>query len=317
MQKNKRTTLQDIAEHTGFSVATVSRVLSGSPRISDDTRRKIIRCADMYNYRMKCKNVAMLTLGYGLYFSNMLTALQKEFLNSGYRAFAVTDDMLDLLDDIPLHGAVSLLNENGLEQVWSKRYSCPLVCINTHYNWLDKYFSITVNDKNAVESAIHSLYAAGHRRIARITVDFREINQNAIRREQTLIQLSKELGFELITESSSGETPFDIVFMLRRLLEKKVTAIICVSELITPQLKKAADILQVRIPEDLSIVAWSSGEQDWLCADWELYMQNYAQIARQTVEIFSTIDKGLQPAKMEEQIDYIHHPGHSIAPPRL
>ena len=84
MQKNKRTTLQDIAEHTGFSVATVSRVLSGSPRISDDTRRKIIRCADMYNYRMKCKNVAMLTLGYGLYFSNMLTALQKEFLNSGY-----------------------------------------------------------------------------------------------------------------------------------------------------------------------------------------------------------------------------------------
>ena len=81
MQKNKRTTLQDIAEHTGFSVATVSRVLSGSPRISDDTRRKIIRCADMYNYRMKCKNVAMLTLGYGLYFSNMLTALQKEFLN--------------------------------------------------------------------------------------------------------------------------------------------------------------------------------------------------------------------------------------------
>ena len=37
-----RTTLKDIAEATGFSISTVSRVLANSPRISRDTRRIVL-----------------------------------------------------------------------------------------------------------------------------------------------------------------------------------------------------------------------------------------------------------------------------------
>lgn len=45
-----KTTLKDIARETGFSISTVSRVLSGSDKISEKTRTEVIKCAEKLNY---------------------------------------------------------------------------------------------------------------------------------------------------------------------------------------------------------------------------------------------------------------------------
>ncbi len=45
-----KVTLKDIAEETGFSISTVSRVLNGSDKISSKTRRAIIHAAKKLNY---------------------------------------------------------------------------------------------------------------------------------------------------------------------------------------------------------------------------------------------------------------------------
>lgn len=45
-----KTTLKDIAFETGYSISTVSRVLSGSNKISGKTKNEIIRCAERLHY---------------------------------------------------------------------------------------------------------------------------------------------------------------------------------------------------------------------------------------------------------------------------
>lgn len=45
-------TIRDLAKHTGFSVATISRVLNNDPtmKVTDETRIKILEAADELNY---------------------------------------------------------------------------------------------------------------------------------------------------------------------------------------------------------------------------------------------------------------------------
>src|SRR5262245_17629679 len=50
MKKTPRATIQDLAEMLGLSKATVSRALSGSTLISDETRRRVEEAARSLNF---------------------------------------------------------------------------------------------------------------------------------------------------------------------------------------------------------------------------------------------------------------------------
>jgi len=54
----KKVILKDIAEDTGYSISTVSRVLNGSNKISADTRDKILKSARKHDYRSPRKRNA-------------------------------------------------------------------------------------------------------------------------------------------------------------------------------------------------------------------------------------------------------------------
>ncbi|MDL2300920.1 LacI family DNA-binding transcriptional regulator [Lachnospiraceae bacterium OttesenSCG-928-D06] len=62
-------TVKDIAELTGVSKATVSRVLNQDPTFvtSDETREKIMECAKHHNYNFKSRRKRKEEMGYGSY----------------------------------------------------------------------------------------------------------------------------------------------------------------------------------------------------------------------------------------------------------
>ena len=50
MKRNKQVTADDVAKLAGVSPSTVSRVISNNPRISEATRKKVLKCMDELGY---------------------------------------------------------------------------------------------------------------------------------------------------------------------------------------------------------------------------------------------------------------------------
>ena len=110
-------TLQDIADDTGFSVSTISRVLNGSDKISDATRNKVIKSAKAHNYHISANNnaspstrtlnVALVATGFheGEFYVSFFNGLNKAARQNNIRLFlsGVTDEkerVFDVMNEI-------------------------------------------------------------------------------------------------------------------------------------------------------------------------------------------------------------------------
>lgn len=317
MKRKKRATLETVAKLSGFSISTVSRVPSGSLRISPETRREVIRCAARCSYHIESRNVALITYDVENYFSLMLSHLFKELEHQELRPLVISRSTLELLEEIPIRGAISLLSDEGLEHFWGAHYNWPLVCINTPPLRLENIFSVSCDDTQAITQAVKRLHALGHRRIGKICLKTSGSNWNVYRRDQCFTSLAAE--YEIIPFS------FNVTFMdfneilkvLRQLLDNRVTALISTSEMVTPLLAQAVELLRISIPEQLSIIAWSTGEFDGFYSSWETFRQDYDTISRKAVKTLQTLFAGGIPKEADQQIAYQIHSGCSLAPPPL
>ncbi|CCY66049.1 lacI family transcriptional regulator [Prevotella sp. CAG:1124] len=97
-------TMKDIAREFGVSVATVSRALKGSPRISEKRRNEIVAYAKAHDFRPNImaeslrNNKTMKIIGVIIpqfthyYFSSILSGIEDEALKYGYRLLVAQSD---------------------------------------------------------------------------------------------------------------------------------------------------------------------------------------------------------------------------------
>ena len=315
MKRTERATLETVAKLSGYSVSTVSRVLSGSLRISPETRREVIRCAARCSYRINSRNVALITHDVGNYFSLMLSKLFKELERQDLRPFVISRLTLELLEEIPIRGAISLLSDEGLEHFWGAHYNWPLVCINTPPCRLENVFSVSCDDTRAITEAVQRLHTLGHRRIGKVCLKTPETNWNVSRRDQCFAALAEEFGFEAFSLNVSFMDFTATLKGLRQLLDNRVTAVISTSEMVTPLLAQAVELLRVPVPEELSIIAWSTGEFDGFYSGWETFRQDYETISYTAVKTLQTLFSGGVPGEADQKIAYLIHSGTSLAAP--
>lgn len=93
----KKITLKEIAEDTGYSISTVSRVLTGSQKISGYAKEKIFKSATKLNYPVN-KNINSSLNGHILKIALLISGFHKgEFYASFYKGFteaAETDNII-------------------------------------------------------------------------------------------------------------------------------------------------------------------------------------------------------------------------------
>lgn len=92
-------TLKDIANDTGYSVSTVSRVLNGSNKISSKTKKEILESAERYNYKTpkvrnahssnKLLNIALIATGFheGEFYVSFFNGLNRAAKKNNIRLF--------------------------------------------------------------------------------------------------------------------------------------------------------------------------------------------------------------------------------------
>ncbi|MEM9033359.1 MAG: LacI family DNA-binding transcriptional regulator [Actinomycetota bacterium] len=269
-------TLAQVAELSGVSRSTASRVLNGDERVSDDARDRVLRAADSIGYR---PNRAARSLASGRS-SIVGLVLPTEHLTadpygsqviSGVVAAANERDqqvMLWLTHQGP-DETVQTIFRNGivdglivaapaLGDDWVEELidgPMPTVLIGRHPTRRDVNV-VDIDDVGGARLAVDHLVGLGHRRIATITGNM--ARPDAAARYQGYVAALEAHGIALDERlvAAGTYTPSSGVAAMVRLLKHRPTAVFAANDQMAHGAYEAIEIAGLRIPEDVSVVGF-------------------------------------------------------------
>jgi len=278
---NEHTTIFDIAREAGVSIATVSRVVSGSQSVRAETRERVLAVVAKYNFRpsmvatglssKKTHTMGIITpLIENPFYSMMCVALQLEAQRLNYstllfqipRGTILQQDFLDQLiarrlDGVIFSGDVTddSSSDSAVDSMLKLRRQMPLVAINLRE--VCEELPCLVTDLAACSHlAIRHLTKLGHRRIALLGgVGTAQLSNT---REQGYLDEMEKLG-EKPYPMTVGESPLEGEACVSSLFaqlagREKPTALVAFNDLVAlgalRQLKRQGQ----KVPEDMALV---------------------------------------------------------------
>lgn len=316
-----RTNLEKIARRTGYSIATISRVLNGFHWVSDRTRRTVLECAQEMGYLGRRGTVAVIitSIGFSHYHKDMAFFLESKLRSAGYRTVLIPKHSLDLIEEYNPGGAISLIGDHGVERLWGKRYALPLVCVNAAPRHLEGIFSVYSNEEQGMRLLMEHLISLGHRKIGMLSYGQSEEDFQNIYvfrdRKKTFEKILSEYGLPDDLIIQYGWRNLEYEGTVYRLLGKGVSAIVAMSE---GQMMKILYFLKqigVEVPKDVSLTGWLNDMDQYCDLPMTGIMQNYELLAEKAVGLLEKLLRK-EPVEKDLVIDYRFVSGASTAPPK-
>jgi LacI family transcriptional regulator len=182
----RRVTLRHLADHLGLSTATVSLAMRNKPRVSKETRQRVLEGMRELGYvynRGAASLRSEITGAVGVainditdpYFAQLLIAIQSELHSKGRMVFLchstespkLQDDFVDALREYNADGLI-VCPALGTEAASLRRlldWHMPTVMVTRSLPDTDFSF-VGSNDERGMELATEHLIRLGHRRIA-------------------------------------------------------------------------------------------------------------------------------------------------------
>ena len=274
-------TLSSISQRTGYSITTVSRVLSGNAekhRISKKTIEKVLKDAREHNYSpslvaQSLRTNKTNTIGLLLpslanpYFADVASVIISEVHRRNYTAIVIDtmenaknfNDSASLLLSRRVDGiiAVPCGTDSSLIESINDNY-LPVVLIDRYYDNTHLSFVTTNNHKGGLMATRH-LIGMGHRRIACIqgTVTSNPSKERVRGYRDAMIE--EGYGEEICIVGN--EYSIQNGYLETKLLlesENPPTAIFTLSNTITLGALKAIREASLKIPEDISLLSFDN-----------------------------------------------------------
>ncbi|RAK21015.1 LacI family transcriptional regulator [Flavobacterium aquaticum] len=279
----RKVTLKQIAKELDVSISTVSKSLRDSPEISEDTRLKVQAFAKLYNYKpnniaLSLKNKKTKTIGIIIpeivhhFFATVISGIEQVANECGYNVIVCLSDEsfdkevinMEMLANGSTDGFIMSLSKEtqqkkdfhhlqevinqGMPVVLFDRISNDILC--------DK---VIIDDQLAAYEATNFLISKGLKKIALLTtVDY--VSVGKLRTDGYLNVLHDhgiEVDENLIIRIEDTEHCDE---KINELLENQsIDAILAVNELFAVTALKLAMSKGIKIPEDLSVVAFTDG----------------------------------------------------------
>lgn len=276
-EKNaSKASLDDVAKALGVSKSTVSRVLSGKGRISEETRKKVMQCAAEMNYQpnviarslaqSKTFNIGVVLpyekdLGEIPFFQNCLTGICETVSSMDYDvivAMAAADDASQLdrmirnrkVDGVILtrsitdDPAVKLLKENNI----------PFVLIGSTAD--DSVVQIDIDHESACSELTTYLVSSGCDRTA-LLLGSKSHNVNVSRYNgfvNAYTKIGKALDNALVYDNLSGRRAIELA--VGEIINKGCDCIICGDDYICVRALAALKEKQIAVPEGIKIASF-------------------------------------------------------------
>lgn len=179
-------TIKDIAKLTGYSVATISRALSGKEGVSQKKREEILKLVDQIGYipnqtarklrSKQTKNILVMIPDIENYFYNkLIKGIEAEARENGYNIILgnfsdspkIEEEYYKMMkgqiaDGILLTGSLS-----GAQRVIELSKQFTMVVISDYFS--DELVTVCIDNFRAAYDATMFLYKCGYRKIAKIT----------------------------------------------------------------------------------------------------------------------------------------------------
>jgi LacI family transcriptional regulator len=277
----RKTKLKDVADHAGVSLTTASMALSGTGRLSQETRERVLSSARAVGYQKKedlSKFIEKIrTIGILLnideewdFIYHFIRPIIQEFEKTvspfGYNTSLIpisrNESSAEIYGKIIHAGCaavVTLHYGNGELFERLEREGIPAILV-MNGNFQDRYYSVCVDDfQGAYEGALH-LIRHGHRRIGYIDTERLDLPQLLVDRfigfrkamDEYNLPFSDEMRIRY-TIGRIGEFSKRIEGLMAR--DPSITAFFVLDDDLAARVIVALQRIHRKVPEDISIIA--------------------------------------------------------------
>lgn len=304
--KKHRTTIKDIAEAAGVSIALVSFVLNNQCkryRVGEEMSRRIRAIAAELDYQpnnaaRSLRSGRSRTIGVivsdisNKFFADIARCLEDEAYERNYTViFGSSDEnavKLENLLQVMIHKGVDgliVVPCEGAEEAILRvvNMQLPVVLLDRHIGEAE-VSRVVLNNRKAMAMAVEQLVSQGFRRIQLFSYDMQL--SNIREREQGYTEAMRQYGLEEMTcihRIRFKHIQADTEEVICRLKQEGVQgdALVFVTNTLTLAGLKALNRYQIRIPDQVAVVGFDGSEA------FDLYYTPIAYI-RQPIEQFGT-----------------------------
>ncbi len=304
-------TIKDIARLSGYAVGTVSRVLNGSPNVSEAARKAVEDVVRQYDFKRNNNakhlrqqvhsGIAVIVKGT----HNMLFSAIVEEMQRLVRELDITLNLYYMDEyESEVEQAVRICAErrpmgiaflgSNLEE-FRQRFAevsvpCVLVTNSAAELGFDNLSSVTTDDAAGAEMAVGHLIGLGHTRIGILSGKMSSSNAASTRYIGCLRAFAaRGVPFEKDTQLVSARFSLAGGYeAMQALLEKMpdITAVFAMSDVMAVGAIRAIRERGLRIPEDISVVGYDGVEMgQYLSPRLTTISQQRHALARRSLEI--------------------------------
>jgi LacI family repressor for deo operon, udp, cdd, tsx, nupC, and nupG len=280
----KKITYSAIAERSGISIATISRVINNSSNVKDDTRKKVIEAMKSLGYdtstleanTSKTNDLIIFNIPsldnpfYSLIIQGAKAAAQRNGYNMLINEDPIDDRSFDSFTALlKKTNAAGLITTNCIARSTLLRLNAilPLVQCCECIDGLDIPF-VTIDDVSAARNAVEYLISLGKKRIAFINgpIEYKYSQDRLKGYLQALEQAKLEKNPDIIIQLQ--EIDYDMaVSAATQLLNsaQRPDAFFASSDVYAAAAIKASRRASLRVPEDIAIVGFDNIGLSSLC----------------------------------------------------
>jgi len=269
-------TIKDIAKHVDVSTATVSLVLSGNPRISEPTSRKVFRAIENLGYSPstaarslvlnKTKVISLMVpqldkIFVRPYFSISISGIYNACIERGYKVqlelvsaeFVKKRRYMKLIQERATDGMISIgstLKDVYLEEITEIKF--PFILLGSYLKG-NGFSYVTGDNKRGGVLATSHLISLGRRNIAHIAGNF-EVASAVDRFEGYRERMKKEgLNYNSGLVQIGDFSEDGAYHAMKKILVQKPDAVFAGDDLMALGAIKAIQDLGMKVPEDISV----------------------------------------------------------------
>jgi DNA-binding LacI/PurR family transcriptional regulator len=274
--RDSKTTIKQIAEMAGVSIATVSRVLNHKTTVNEKTRRKILDVMESLKYsgpalpaEPSCRTILLFVPDFSNPFTTIIIrGVQQSAYRNNYRVFIVQskekhltfEDYEEALKSHTFAGIVLLSSVTNIKLLELLTLSCPIVMCSSYCD-VNGISYVSIDDVSAARKATEYLISCGRKKIAflnfSLNFSFAQLREQGF--TEALLKAGLEKHEDLLVHLSSINYSPAYSHTLSLLSQpNRPDAIFAVSDVFAVAAIHGIQKSGLRVPEDIAVIGFDN-----------------------------------------------------------